>query len=244
LNVPVDVISARRLPDTKKLADYKLVIAPALLFQEQPMVEALQAYVAGGGHLVLTVRCGMKDQYNALLPSRQPGGLGEVAGVEVEDYYALQEPVPVASDWFEGESMLWAERLALTADKNARVIARYGKSNGWLDGQIAISVNTYGQGKVYYVGAYLDETSQQLLMRQVIEAANVTALVTPPGIEVCTRVQPGGNEVYIVINHNSTECSVQMPWPSMEHLSAVSFAAKFSLPAYSVVVLTPDEKRR
>ena len=29
----------------------------------------------GGGHLVLTIRTGMKDAYNALLPLRQPGPL-------------------------------------------------------------------------------------------------------------------------------------------------------------------------
>jgi len=243
LNVPVDVLSARGLTDVNKLAGYKLVIAPAMVFQGQAMVEALQAYVAQGGHLILTIRCGLKDQYNALLPQRQPGGLREVAGVEVEDYYALLEPVPVAVDGFEGRSSLWAERLALIGEKNAKVLARYGKSNGWLDDQIAISVNTHGKGLVYYVAVYLDESSQQVLLSQVLETAKVTTRITAPGIEMSTRMQPDGREINIVINHNSTESAVQMPWPSIDHLSGVALADNFNLPGYSVAVLTPDKKR-
>ena len=242
LNVTADVIPARRLSDATKLSDYKLLIAPALLFQDDAMVAALQAYVAEGGHLVLTARTGMKDQYNALLPQRQPGGLREMAGVEVEDFYALDEPVAVTGDRFEGKSNLWAERLAQIGEKNARVIARYGKSNGWLDGQIAVSVNTYGKGLVYYVGAFLDDASQQTLLTQVLEAAKVDTYTGAAGIAVSTRVQPGGREVFIVINHNPMSCTVHMPWPSFDHLSGVPMPPDFDLAAYAVAILTPDEK--
>ncbi len=244
LNVPVDVLSAKELMGIENLASYKLVIAPALLIQGQTMVEALQKYVSNGGHLLLTIRSGMKDQYNALLPGRQPGGLSDMAGVEVEDYYALLDSVPVKGDWFEGRSNLWAEQLALIGKKNAQVIARYGKSNGWLDDQIAISMNEYGKGRVYYVGAYLDEPAQQVLLAHVLETANVTAHVTERGIEICRRVQPGDGQVYIVINHNSMPCAVHMPWPSLDHLNGIPLAADFNLAGYSVAVLTPDEKRK
>jgi beta-galactosidase len=242
LNVPVDVLSARGSGDSSELSKYRLVIAPALLIQDQALVEKLQAYVAGGGHLVLTVRCGMKDEFNALLPERQPGGLAEAAGVEVEEYFALQDPVPVKGNWFTGQSNLWAERLALVGQKSARVVARYGKSNGWLDNQIAISVNTYGKGLVYYVGAYLDETTQQEFLARLLKTAKVTTIVSAPGIEIRTRVRSSGEEVYIVINHTSTRHTIQMPWPCTEHLTGAALAAEFKLSAYGVVVVTPMKK--
>jgi beta-galactosidase len=241
-NVPVDVLSARGLKQFDGLANYRLVVAPALLIQDRSTVEVLQQYVAQGGHLVLTARCGMKDPYNALLPQRQPGGLAGMAGVEVEDYYALQEPVPVAGDGFEGQSRLWAERLALTGNQDVHVIARYGKSNGWLDGQIAISANSYGKGLVYYVGAYLDDAAQQTFFTRLLAAANVPAVTPGPDIEVATRVRSGGETIYIVINHAAAERTVRMPWPSSEHLSRRSFAAEFDLAAYAVAVLTPPKE--
>jgi beta-galactosidase len=240
LNVPVDVISAKGLTNVEQLVNYDVVIAPALLIEHQSTVNTLQEYVSQGGHLVLTARCGMKDQYNALLPQRQPGGLAEMTGVEVEDYYALQEPVPVAGTWFDGQSSLWAERLTLIGKKETRVIARYGKSNGWLDGQIAISVNEFGNGLVYYIGAYLDEPAQQTLFTRLLKTAQVTTMVTSPGIEICTRIHSGGDEIfYIVINHNSMECRVDMPWPSFDHINGNPLAAEFRLPAYGVAVLSP-----
>jgi beta-galactosidase len=242
LNVPVDVLSAKGLTDAKRLADYRLVIAPALLFQDQAMVETLQDYVAQGGHLVLTARSGMKDKYNALLPQRQPGGLAEMAGVEVEDYYALQEPVPVLANWFEGKSNLWAERLVLVGKKTARVIARYNKSNGWLDGQIAISVNMYGNGMVYYVGTYLDDPAQMELITRLLKTARITTITTPPGIEISARVRPDGEKVYIVINHTAAECPLRLPWPAFEHLGGTSLTGEFKLAAYAVAVVTPVKK--
>lgn len=243
LNVPVDVLSARGLGESERLAGYQLVVAPALLIQDGSMVDALQEYVAQGGHLVLTARCGMKDPYNALLAQRQPGGLAEMAGVEVEDYYALQEPVPITGDGFEGQSSLWAERLVLTGNKNARVIARYGRSNGWLDDQIAISVNTYGNGLAYYVGAYLDEAAQQTFFTQVLEAAKVPSIASAPDIEISTRVRSNESETfYIVINHAATERTIHMPWPSFEHLNRAPFAPEFNLAAYAVAVLSPTKE--
>lgn len=243
LNVPVDVLSAKALTNVENLAGYRLVIAPALLIQNQATVEALREYVSQGGHLVLTARSGMKDGYNALLPRRQPGGLGEIAGVEVEDFYALQEPVPVTGTWFQGQSNLWAERLALTGKKEARVIARYRKSNGWLDDQIAVSVNGFGKGLVYYVGVCLDETAQQAFLARVLKIARVTTIVSPPGVAIFPRASSGTGELlYIVINHNSTECRISMPWHSLDHLSGKPVGGEFYLPAYGVMVLSPSQK--
>lgn len=239
LNVPVDIVSARGLSDASQLAGYRLVIAPALLLQNKKMVAALQGYVTNGGHLVLTIRSGMKDEYNALLPHRQPGALAKMAGVEVEEYYALQEAVPVKGNWFEGQSMHWAERLTPIGNKSARVIARYGKSNGWLDDQVAISVNTFGKGLVYYVGTYLDEPAQQSLLTRFLKTAKVTTIASAPGIEVRARVRPDEVEIYIVINHTSHQHIIQLPWPAFEHLTGQELKADIPLTAYGVLVVSP-----
>ncbi len=55
---------------------------------------------------MLTLRTGMKDRHNALLPLRQPGALAELAGVEVEDYYSLEDPILVGGKLFQGRASL------------------------------------------------------------------------------------------------------------------------------------------
>jgi beta-galactosidase len=127
----------------------------------------------------------------------------------------------------------------LIGEKRARTVARYGKSNGWLDDQIAISVNSFGKGLVYYVGAYLEEAAQQALLTRVLKTAAVTTIASSPGIEISHRLLSGGEKVYIVINHTATENTLHMPWPVFDHLTKVEFPKELKLAAYGVAVLSP-----
>jgi beta-galactosidase len=235
-NIATDVLSV-----DASLGGYKLVIAPALLMLNEKRAARLKAFAENGGHLVLTVRSGMKDDFNALLPLRQPGMLAGIAGVEVEEYYALFEPVPVIGENFKGESRIWAERLKVK-DSSTKVIARYGESNGWLDGQAAITSHPFGKGCVTYVGAWLDDASQQTLMDDIVKSAGVApVLECPVGVEARTRVGVQGKEVFIVINHDRTEKDVQLPWHAYEHLTGANMH-ELKLGSYEVAVLTRAEK--
>jgi len=238
-NISVDIISAENLTEAKQLYSYKMVIAPALLIINENQVKALKDFLIRGGHLVLTARCGMKDSYNTLLPSRQPGPLVELANVQVEDYYALQEPIPIKGNWFEGQAQIWAERLKVLEGVYTPTIAKYGKSNGWLDDQVAITVSSYKNSLVYYVGVYLDEKAQDALLERFLRTAGLNPPIqTPPGVEVCTRVTPENKNVYILINHNQEEKVVNLPWAAQEHLTGQTVPAELKLEPYGIAVLT------
>ena len=231
-NIATDVLSVDAALD-----GYKLVVAPALLMLNENRATALQSFVENGGHLVLTLRSGMKDDYNALLPLRQPGTLAEVAGVEVEEYYALFESVPVVGENFQGESHVWAERLKVKDDAT-KIIARYGKSNGWLDGQAAVTIHSFGKGTLTYVGAWLDDTSLQKLIDEIVKSAGVMpVLECPAGVEARKRVNIQGDEVIMVINHERGEKQFDLPWSAHEHLTSSDVHA-LKLEAYGVAVLT------
>jgi len=233
-NVSADVISA-----DAPLKGYGLVIAPALLILNENRVEQLTNFVKRGGHLVLTIRCGMKDEYNALLPSRQPGPLADIAGVKVEEYYALENEVPVTGNWFSGVSRLWAERLRVLDEDRTIAVARYGKANGWLDDQIAITVHPHGRGLVYFVGAYLDDAAQQTFIDHVVKMAGVRPVMeTPAGIEVRRLVNAEGTGVFVMINHTPAEQLVQLPWQAREYLSGQLVQSKLKFGPYEVAVLT------
>lgn len=239
LNIPVDVISA-----DAPLKGYRLVIAPALLVLTESRVERLKEFVAGGGHLVLTIRSGMKDEYNALLPARQPGPLAEIAGVEVEEYYALQDEVPVKGKLFSGVSRLWAERLRIREGVRTVTAASFEPSNGWLDGQPAVTVYSPGNGLVYYVGVYLDDAAQHRLVKHIALMAGARpVLETVPGVEARQLVGADGKtRIYIVINHEPVEQVLQLFWPAYEHLSGLTLTGKLKLAPYGVLVLTRQEK--
>jgi beta-galactosidase len=243
-NVGVDILPASGITDVGQLAGYKLILAPALLFARQGLVGPLQQFVSRGGHLVVTLRTGVKDDYNALLPARPPGPLAELAGVEVEEYYALLELVPVHGNWFKGEARIWAERLKLRGSTDTQVIARYGTANGWLDGHVAITVKAGGRGLVYYVGAYLDADAQQALVDRVLASAGVRGLATPLGVEWRARLGPNKDEVYFVINHTRSEQTVTLPWPAHDHLTGQPAAVALRLDPYGVALLTRGDGSR
>jgi len=236
-NIPVDIISA-----DASLDGYRLVIAPGLVILTPERVRCLIEFVERGGNLVLTLRSGMKDQFNSLLPQRQPGSLVELTNAEVEEYYPLETPVPVTGKSINGESHLWAERLRiLDTTQFTQVVARYGKENGWLDDQIAITVNSKKNAFVYYVGAYLDEKSQSALTDMILTVSDIRPLMeTPRGVEVCQRVSPAGEKIYIIINHRKESQKLALPWKAHEHLSDTTIQGELDLSAYDVAILTRE----
>lgn len=241
-NIPVDIISA-----DAPLDGYRLVIAPALVILTPERVRSLTEFVGHGGNLVLTLRSGMKDQFNSLLPQRQPGDLSALTNAEVDEYYPLETPIPVTGKSVNGESRLWAERLRiLDTTQFTQVVARYGKENGWLNDQVAITVNPKRNGTafVYYVGAYLDEAAQSALIDLILAASDIqVAWQVPQGVEICQRVSPtwgGGDKIYITINHRKEPQKVALPWKAHEHLSDTSIEGELDLPAYGVAILTKE----
>jgi beta-galactosidase len=239
-NIGADILSA-----DESLDGYKLVIAPAYLLLNEERASRLKAFVENGGHLVLTLRSGMKDDTNALLPMRQPGLLADMAGVEVEDYYALLDPVPVVGESFSGKSRLWGERLKVLDEARTKVIARYGQCNGWLDDHAAVTSHRYGKGSVTYVGAYLDQDSQQRVLDSIVQAAGLQPLMeTPGGVEARRRAGAQGQEVFILINHERTDKQIHLPWAAHDHLGGRD-VDELRLEPYGVAVLTRvDEKEK
>src|SRR4030095_177559 len=238
-NIPASLISA-----DSQLDGYRLVIAPALVILTPERVRCLTEFVEHGGNLVLTLRSGMKDQFNSLLHQRQPGALSALTNAEVEEYYPLETPVPVTGKSINGESRLWAERLRiLDTAPFTQVAARYAKENGWLDDQIAITVNPKKNGRafVYYVGAYLDADAQSKLIDLILAASDIHApWQVPQGVEICQRVSPAGEKIYILINHRKEPQKMTLPWKAHEHLSDTDCSGELALSAYGVAILTKD----
>ena len=232
-NVNIDIISA-----DESLDGYKLVIAPALQILTDKRITSIINFVKRGGHLVLTIRTGMKDEFNALLPSRQPGALAEICGVEVEDYYALDKTVSIEGKWLNGNSKQWAERLRIIDEQNTIPICRYGKYNGWLDGQVAIAVHPYGKGMVYTLGVYLDEQAQQAFMDHILQLAGIPVNKSEKDVEVVNWVTHQGKLIQMVINHAQCEHSYVVPWPAIEHLTNQAIQYETKLPPYGILLLS------
>jgi len=226
------------VPADAPLTAYKLVVAPSLNVIGEALGRRLIEYVRQGGHLVLGPRSGMKDAYNSLWPSRQPGPLAAELGGRVEQYYALLDDVSVRGAWGTGQASIWAE--ALSAD-GAEVVMRYGSENGWLDGQPAVLTRGSGKGRVTYVGALLDRALMRSAMEALAKSAGLRPALdgVPEDVEVCRRSGPGG-EVFVLINHGKQARTVVLPRPMRDVISAGQASPSVTLPRNGVAVLRPE----
>lgn len=233
-NIPVDIISA-----DQPLKGYRLVIAPSLTILDEERFKILKEYVEGGGYLILTPRTGLKNRDNVFLPERQPGPLRPMAGVEVKEYFAMDENVPVKGNWFTGVSQTWAEMLEILDTNLTLIVATYKDSNGWLDGQPAMTVRGVRSGMIYVVGTYLDASTQAVFLNHVTQICGLSrVLETPPGVTASRRVREDNLEVLIVINHTRQEQSVNLGSDTFENkLTGRVHAGAMKLAPYELAIL-------
>lgn len=231
-NLTVDIVNA-----SASLDGYKLVVAPGLNVLSPELAAHLKAYVEHGGHLVLGPRSGMKDAYNSLNPERQPGPLVPVLGGRVEQYYALDGAVPVSGALGSGTAMIWAEQLSPHAS-DARVLLRYGKSNGWLDDQPAMITRSLGKGTITYLGAILDAPLMQQATAWMLEGAHVQPEfgALPEDVEVCRRAG-ADHTIYILMNHGVQPASIHLPNPMTDLLAEHPPLTTLTLAPQGVAVL-------
>lgn len=229
----IDIIS----PDAP-LSAYKVVFAPALNVLSGATAKHLLDYVSAGGHLVLGPRSGMKDEYNALQPLRQPGPLTAALGGQVEQFYALDKPVPINSAFGSGTATIWAEQLTPTSP-DTQILMTYAAvcdSNGWLTGHPAALSRAYGKGTITYVGATLDRKLMQSFVLNVLQSAGVRPILAglPSGVELMQR-SGLNHRVWIIINHNTTAELIDTRQPGTDLLTGKQ-ESTLLLPPHGVAV--------
>lgn len=222
------------------LDKYKLVVAPALNVLPQETADKLLAYVRAGGHLLLGPRSGMKNFDDGLNPQLQPGPLADALGAKVTQFYAIDQPIPITmGSGGAGTADVWAESLETTSH-DAKVLATYGASNGWLDGKPAIVTRAVGKGSITYVGTWLDEASLKQVTEVLLHESGVQPTIpgVPAGVEVCIRGGQG-HSVLMLINHGTEAATVTLP--STLHARSLLSGSQVSgetvtLPKYGVAV--------
>jgi len=240
------------------LSQYQLLVAPSLNVIDETLAAKLLAYVQQGGHLLLGPRSGMKDQYNALNPQRQPGPLASALGARVAQYYALEKPVDLVTipdstrssklETPHATADTWAEALTVQSPDTV-VDLKYSDPEGWLDQQPAMVTRQVGNGSITYLGTLPNELQMQRIFNQAMWDARIPPYNPPAdGFELCSR-GTGAGRVLIVINHNAESGSTRIPGRYRDLLQQSTMtpttlptnisATEISLPSQGVAVLVP-----
>lgn len=232
--VTLDVID----PSNADLRRYKLVVAPSLHVLSESVASAFEKYVVEGGHLVLGVRSGFKDEHNAVLPSRQPGlRLGAVLGAQALEYYALTEPVPIAGSLGTGTSGIWAEPMEAIAG-DVETLLTFGPGNSWLEGKPAMVTRAYGKGRITYLGVWPNAGMMDSIMAWALGGASVRVpgLRAPSGVSV--HELSGDEGMWVLLNNCTDKAqTVGLPQPMRDVLSDKRMPTEAVLEPRGVMVL-------
>jgi beta-galactosidase len=180
------------------LSHYRLVVVPTLYLCSDETAAALEAYVRGGGHVLVTYFSGIVDEHDHVRLGGYPGAFRELLGVRTEEFAPLLPGETVALD--DGSvADVWTELLEA---RDAEVVARY--SDGPLPGTPALTRRAVGDGVAWYLATWLDDDATAALAERLTGEAGVTRLDAPQtGLEVVRRGQ-----YLFVLNRGDTPVAV------------------------------------
>jgi beta-galactosidase len=209
MNVGVDFV----YPESRNLADYKVIVVPPLYIANDALLERLVEYVRLGGHLVMAFKSGFANEYSTVRWQRMPGPLREAAGFSYQEFSNLRRPLPLRGDPFQaGEHnrvSVWAEMLM---PETAQVLASY--DHPFFGRYAAITQNRYGKGMLTYEGTYLSDQLQARLLAAVLASAGLSGpdQKLPEPVRVKHGTSNAGKRTHYYLNYSAREQSFAYPY--------------------------------
>ena len=227
--VVVDMVS----PEAD-LTGYRLVLVPTLYLVTDAGAANIGAYVGGGGTALVTYWSGIVDENDHVRLGGYPGAFRDLLGVRTEEFAPLRqgETVRLAGGVLDGAvADVWTEAVDL---RGAEAVSTY--SDGPLPGAPALTVNSCGAGKAWYLTARLDPSATATLVRHLCQVAGVE-VHQQPGVETVRRY--GAQATYLfVLNHTDQPAKVDASGTDL--LTGTTCTGTVEVPAGGVAVIREE----
>lgn len=169
-NIEADIIPCDKITDFK---GYEMLVIPPLYVATDELLLAIDKFVKAGGHVVMMYKSGYCNEHSAVRATAAPGPLRKACGFHYQEFSTIGDmrlkdnPFQLTDknqigDWYEFLIPETAQPLAYAEHPF------FGK---WP----VITENTYGKGKLTYIGTY---PSQELLHTIIKKTAIAAKVIT------------------------------------------------------------------
>ncbi|MFU1859694.1 beta-galactosidase [Sphingobacterium sp. NGMCC 1.201703] len=167
-NIEADIIPCDKITDFK---GYDMLVIPPLYVATDELLLAIDKFVKAGGHVVMMYKSGYCNEHSAVRATAAPGPLRKACGFHYQEFSTIGDmrlkdnPFQLTDknqigDWYEFLIPETAKPLAYAEHPF------FGK---WP----VITENSYGKGKLTYIGSYPSQELLHTIIKKMAIAAKV-----------------------------------------------------------------------
>lgn len=213
---------------------YRVVVVPNLYLAGPEQADALTAFVASGGVVVVGPFSGVVDATEKVHAGGAPGPLRELLGVEVDEWWPIPDGHGVALSPGGACATIWSEWLVV-ADEVEHV-ADY--ADGALAGRAAVTRRAHGAGSAWYLSTCPEPAALRSVLRRALDEAGLPSRDDLGDLELVTR-SDGDTDFVFVLNHGITPAAILVPAGAADLLTGTSIdPGALELDAYGAAVLS------
>lgn len=178
--VNVDIISEK-----DSYEDYKVIAAPELYITDKSAANRLYEAAQNGASVILTNRCGVKDEHNNCIMSPLPTVHDKLVGAYVEEYDPIgYDSVDVR--FADGEVLKAKQWCDILKTVTAEPVAYY--DGEYFKGKCAVTKNNVGKGTAFYIGTVGEKKLYKKIVKEALKLSGAGFIDgIPDGIEITTR---------------------------------------------------------
>src|SRR5690606_11049963 len=197
---PTDIIY-----EDDDLNTYKVVIAPAFELVDSDLINKWIAYVKQGGHLVLTLRTGVKNKNGHLFAGEWGAPIYPLIDAYIEGFDQLL-PNGKGTIEYKNKDYYWNNWADLISPNNPEnTLAKY--TDQFYAGKAAVVTNKIGKGTVTYIGVDTDDAQlEKDILKEVYKNVQIAIDDYPEGIYVNWR-----DGFWVAVNYSSKGYELKIP---------------------------------
>jgi len=203
----------------------------------------LEKFVFEGGILITTFLSGIVNENDAVFKGGYPGPLKKLLGIEVEEFSpmaigtknSIKLIIKINGFKKSYSCNLWGEVIHT---KTANTIAVF--TDDYYKDMSAITENTYGKGKSYYIATQLEQEFIEKYLHSILKEKSIDAVYdTPQNVQVTKRIKD--NKVYMfLLNHGDKKEKIKLDKKYFNMIDKKYYKGKINLLPKDVAILKSD----